>query len=236
VAMFASASVSNAELVKTGDFIYDTAQDLTFYDVNPGNMNWAGANAWALGLVAGGVDDWRLPSDSVSFTGELGSVTLVNAFDGNVPFTHSTFTNSNGDLFWSSELGSNNHLQIGNDDGFVNEDKPDTDLRGVIAVRSGAIPVATSTLEITSITSVGVNLFELKIEGEALTTYQLSSSPTLAFPGTLLSLQPGGIQVGVINTALDAVTTTDGGLATVRVTLADLANFVQAVTGGIPDA
>ena len=151
VAMFASASVSNAELVKTGDFIYDTVQDLTFYDVNPGNMNWSDAKAWALRLVAGGGDDWRLPADSVqgewsSGNGnELATVTSVGSFDGNVPFTHTQFITLDGFPFWSSVYGrGNNHLQIGNDDGFVNDDKPDTDLRGVIAVRSGAIPVATS--------------------------------------------------------------------------------------------
>jgi hypothetical protein len=151
VSMFASTSVSNAELVKTGDFIYDTVQDLTFYDVNPGNMNWSDAKAWALRLVAGGVDDWRLPADSVegewsSGNGnELATVTNVGSFDGNVPFTHTQFITLDGFPFWSSVYGrGNNHLQIGNDDGFVNDDNPDTDLRGVIAVRSGAIPVATS--------------------------------------------------------------------------------------------
>ena len=141
VAMFASASVSNAALVKTGDFIYDTTQDLTFYDVDPGNMNWADANSWATALTVGGFSDWRLPSDVVSFTGELGSVTLINAFDGNVPFTHTQFTSNDGFLFWSSESnGGGKHFQIGNDDGFVNADNDDSVLLGVMAVRSGAVP------------------------------------------------------------------------------------------------
>ncbi len=91
------------------------------------------------------------------------------------------------------------------------------------------VPVVTSTLAITSITSVGGGVFELTFKGEVSTSYQFSSSPILDFdPGDLVT----GLSatVGDITGGSSEVVTTDGsGDATVQMTLGGPANFVRAV-------
>ena len=128
-------------MTKDGDFVYDDVADLTWYDVNPGRMNWFDALDWAAALNVGGFSDWRLPSDAISFTGELGLV--INATgNNNPPFTHTDFITNDGWVFWSSvEANATNALSIGNDDGWVNGDSAKLDSNvAVMAVRTGAIP------------------------------------------------------------------------------------------------
>jgi hypothetical protein len=62
-----------AELYNRGNgLIYDAELDITWlqdanyaqtsgYD-DDGQMSWEDANTWAAGLVYGGYDDWRLPT------------------------------------------------------------------------------------------------------------------------------------------------------------------------------
>ena len=99
-------------------------------------------------------------------------------------------------------------------------------------VRLTYVPVPeSSTLAITSFTLVGVDTYEVMLEGDALTAYKFDSSSTLVFPGTQVgSLQEGTIPVGTINVAEDEVTTTVDGLATVKMVLTGSANFVRAET------
>ena len=78
---------------------------------------------------------------------------------------------------------------------------------------------------------VGVDTYEVMLEGDALTAYKFDSSPTLVFPGTQVDpLLPGTIPVGDINEDEDEVTTTAGGLATVKMVLTGSANFFRAET------
>jgi hypothetical protein len=103
-------------------------------------------------------------------------------------------------------------------DGFVIAD--------AVAIRQlTAVPEPSSDPEITSITSLGGGVFELKLKGENSTSYQFFSSTTLDFDtGTLVPLTAilgggGGTDV----------TTTSSGDATVQMSPGGSANFVRAV-------
>ena len=97
------------------------------------------------------------------------------------------------------------------------------------------VPDPASDPEITSITSLGGGVFELKLEGEPSTSYEFYSSATLDFTsgtsGTLVA--PLTVTLGT-GGPLD-VTTDGSGDATVEASLGDLAtvpaNFVRAVKG-----
>ena len=101
--------------------------------------------------------------------------------------------------------------------------------------REVAVPAPSSDPEITSITSLGGGVFELKLEGEPSTSYEFYSSATLDFTsgtsGTLVA--PLTVTLGT-GGPLD-VTTDGSGDATVEASLGDLAtvpaNFVRAVKG-----
>jgi hypothetical protein len=62
IILAAVSTVSYAALVDNGGgFIYDSDLNITWYDYNPGAMEWGQAMSWASGLNAGGVTEWRLP-------------------------------------------------------------------------------------------------------------------------------------------------------------------------------
>lgn len=95
-----------------------------------------------------------------------------------------------------------------------------------------ADPQASADPQLTSITSLGSNVFELTLTA-ADTAYQFYSSSTLEFsPGTLLEnlTQGDGSDAGMIGGANDSVMTTDtGGVGKVRVTMTgDPSEFVRA--------
>jgi len=62
-AAMAAFSVSQADLINNGDgLIYDTVQNITWYDYQTGPMTYAQAQNWAAGLSVAGVSGWTLPS------------------------------------------------------------------------------------------------------------------------------------------------------------------------------
>jgi hypothetical protein len=95
----------------------------------------------------------------------------------------------------------------------------------IAAYQVREVAASSSDPEITSITSLGGGVFELKLEGENSTSYQFFSSTTLDFDtGTLVPLTAilgggGGTDV----------TTTSSGDATVQMSPGGSANFVRAV-------
>jgi hypothetical protein len=106
----------------------------------------------------------------------------------------------------------------------------DPSLAGIVIQSKPAVPATDP--RITSITSVGVDLWELTLKGVANTAYEFRSDATLGFmPGSLIAtLAPGVPAVGTISGSTDSVTTDGSGNATVRMTLTGLKNFVRAQT------
>jgi hypothetical protein len=87
-------------------------------------------------------------------------------------------------------------------------------------------------LQITSITSVGVDLWELELKGEASTDYEFYSDAALVFaPGALIEnlVQGDPGDAGTVGGTNDSVLTTDSnGDGKVRVSLSGGKNFVRA--------
>lgn len=88
-----------------------------------------------------------------------------------------------------------------------------------------------TSVQITSFTSVGVETWQLTLEGDPNTDYEFRSSTTLDFkPGTLvkplMAGVPAGGTIGGDNNSL--LTTDSSGFGTVRMMLTGPANFVRA--------
>jgi hypothetical protein len=93
---------AHADLIDNGGgLIYDTAQNITWYDYQTNPMTFAQAQAWAAGLTIAGVSGWTLPSAGPSPS--LGATTQAN---------YNATTSEMGYLFYD-EL---------NDKGFFNAD------------------------------------------------------------------------------------------------------------------
>ena len=94
-----------------------------------------------------------------------------------------------------------------------------------------AAPEPLANPEITSITPLGDNLYELTLEGQPSTVFQFYSATDLVFdPGTLVeNLAPGDVPVGTIGGPNNSLLTTDAaGDATAQMTLTGTRNFVRA--------
>jgi len=91
VTLFLWAASAHAILIDLGGgMIYDQDLNITWLaDANTAGapMTWADANSWALNLVYGGYDDWRLPTtlqpdSSCSFQSLGGTFSLGNSCTG----------------------------------------------------------------------------------------------------------------------------------------------------------
>lgn len=115
VAALVLSTSANAALIERlgGLAYYDDQADLTWLaDANyagtsgnyHGRMNWADANAWAAGLIVGGVDGWRLPGTDPGISGynqtgsEMGNL-FYNVLGGVAGSSITTIHNTNYDLF-----------------------------------------------------------------------------------------------------------------------------------------
>jgi hypothetical protein len=134
-AALSAAGVAEAGLfARPGGLVYDSDQNLTWLaDANyaatqftasggtagalDGLFDWAGANAWAEGLVYGGFSDWRLPTaDPTCATdecpiGELGSLFytgLGGTYGTQITVGHNAafalFANLDDYAYWTSML------------------------------------------------------------------------------------------------------------------------------------
>jgi len=101
----------------------------------------------------------------------------------------------------------------------------------VLTVTIGSPPVAAVDPKITSITSVGTDLWEVTLEGEPDTAYSFYSAPDLVFdPGTLVNtLQAATVAVGTISSG-SVLTTNSSGAGAAKMTLTGPANFVRGQT------
>jgi hypothetical protein len=57
-----AALIDNGLDSNRNHLIYDSGLNITWYDYNPGPMNWSQAASWASSLTVGGVSGWTLPA------------------------------------------------------------------------------------------------------------------------------------------------------------------------------
>ncbi len=102
----AAFGTAHADLIDNGGgLIYDTAQNITWYDFQTNPVTFGQAQTWANGLTVGGVSGWTLPSAGPSPS--LGATTQAN---------YNVTTSQIGYLFYN-ELGDKG---LYNPDGSIN--------------------------------------------------------------------------------------------------------------------
>ena len=109
VILLASGIAHGALINNGGGLIYDSAQNITWYDFQTDPMTFAQAQSWAAGLTIGGVAGWTLPSAGPSPS--LGATTQAN---------YNVTTSQMGYLFYVelgnqglfAQNGSMNPLQV----------------------------------------------------------------------------------------------------------------------------
>ena len=240
VAMFASASVSNAAPVVYylttvdsgglgGTLTFDSAIDPTSTDEETGNLTYTHPTG-------------ALPAFSFVRDGSEAEFDQTDGVYELYLITDASFT----PLFLKIDIDDTTPVGPANDDFiFVEGDGLDF-TTGLGQYQPGAVDVTGATLTpatgsgsvaITSITSKGGDTWELMVKGEAEARYEFRSSTTLEFSlGTLVApLAPGTTPVGTISGDDSSVLTTDEmGLGTVQMDLIGPANFVLMQTAPAP--